>query len=139
MVIGLQEVTTPLPNPYVTFIFNLFGEFKENQDPPQFSGIFHSVEMFVPMNIPQHTRDGSLTVLFQISTERNSLGIPLEKCLDGSGHHLKDPEEIMFPTIDRTQVQILKLIIAVRFHAVYQLRSLSSIPVAGVRCGGVSY
>jgi hypothetical protein len=88
----------------------------EDQDHTQSSGISHSVEMFVPMSLLQHSRDGSLTVLFQRNAERNSLSIPLDKCLDGIGHHLKDPEEIMFPTIDRTQVQFLRLVIAVSFH-----------------------
>lgn len=73
----------------------------------------HSVEMFVPMNIPQYTRDGSSIVMFQANTERNSLSIPLEECLQsGGGLHLKDAQEIMFPTVDRTQVQTFKLIIA---------------------------
>ncbi|OAX36273.1 hypothetical protein K503DRAFT_784475 [Rhizopogon vinicolor AM-OR11-026] len=81
-------------------------------DPIQSSGISHSVEIFVPMNIPQYNRDGSLTVLFQMNTERNSLSIPLEKCLDDSGHHLTNPDEIMFSTVDRTQVYAFKLVIA---------------------------
>jgi hypothetical protein len=85
------------------------------------------------MNIPQYNRDGSLTVLFQINTERNSLSIPLEKCLDGSGHCLRDPEEIMFPTVDRTQVRIFQLVIAVSFYTLDRLRTLSSVPVARVR------
>lgn len=73
----------------------------------------HGVEMFVPMNIPQYNRDGSSTVMFQANTERNSLSIPLEECLQpGGGPHLKDAHEIMFPTVDRTQVHIFKLVIA---------------------------
>ncbi|KAG1757921.1 hypothetical protein EDB19DRAFT_1901409 [Suillus lakei] len=73
----------------------------------------HSVEMFVPMNIPQYNRDGSSTVMFQVNTDRNSLSIPLEECLQpGGGPRLKDAQEIMFPTIDRTQVRILKFVIA---------------------------
>jgi hypothetical protein len=80
--------------------------------------------MFVPMNIPQYNRDGSLTVLFQMNTKRNSLSIPLEKCLDGSGHCLKNPDEIMFSTVDRTQVHTFKLVIAVSLRTLNSLRRL---------------
>ena len=88
--------------------------------------------MFVPMHIPQYSRDGSSTILFQLNTERNSLSISLKKCLDGS-HDLKDPEEVMFPTLDRTQVRFLKLIIAVSPQTLDRLQSLSSVPVAWIR------
>ncbi|KAG2160091.1 uncharacterized protein EDB93DRAFT_1113402 [Suillus bovinus] len=72
-----------------------------------------SVKAFVPMNIPQYNRDGSSTVMFQVNTEKNSLCVPLEECLQpGGGPHLKDAHEIMFPTVDRTQVQTFKLVIA---------------------------
>lgn len=73
----------------------------------------HSVEMFVPMNIPQYNRDGSSTVMFQVNTKRNSLSIPLDECLQpGGGPRLKDAQEVMFPTVDRTQVQTFKFVIA---------------------------
>ncbi|KAG0704444.1 hypothetical protein DFH29DRAFT_1067977 [Suillus ampliporus] len=77
------------------------------------SGTSHSVEMFVPMNIPRHNRDGSLTVLFQLNNERNSLSVPLDECLkpDG-GLRLKNPQEIMFLTLDRIQSPFLNLVIA---------------------------
>ncbi|KAG1908447.1 uncharacterized protein F5891DRAFT_1179966 [Suillus fuscotomentosus] len=80
----------------------------------QYSGsTSHSVEKFVPMDIPQYNKDGSSTVMFQVNTERNSLSIPLEKCLQPSGGaHLKNAQEIMFPTVDRTQVQTFNLVIA---------------------------
>ncbi|KAG1845523.1 hypothetical protein DFJ58DRAFT_893783 [Suillus subalutaceus] len=72
----------------------------EDQNPStQSSGsTSNSVEMFVPMNIPQYNRDGSSIVMFQANAERNSLSISLEECLQ--------------PGVDRTQVQTFKLVIA---------------------------
>jgi len=90
------------------------------------------------MNIPQYNRDGSLTVLFQTNTEKNSLSISLEECL-GDSRRLKDPDEVMFLTFDRTQVQNFQLVIAVSFHIIYRLWCLSSIPVARVRNSGIPY
>jgi hypothetical protein len=104
------------------------------------SSISHSVEMFVPMNIPQYNRDGSSTVMFQVNTERNSLSIPLEECLQpAGGPHLKNAQEIMFPTVDRTQVQTFKLVIAVSAHTLNRLRNLSLVSVARIRHSGVPY
>ncbi|KAG1730413.1 uncharacterized protein EDB91DRAFT_786575 [Suillus paluster] len=76
------------------------------------SGTSHGAEVFVPMNLPRGKRNGS-TVLFQVGAERNSLSIPLEECLQpGGSPRLKNPHEIMFPTLNRTQVPFLKLVIA---------------------------
>lgn len=92
------------------------------------------------MNIPQYNKDGSSTVMFQVNTERNSLSIPLEKCLQPSGGaHLKDAQEIMFPTVDRTQVQTFNLVIAVSVRTLDRLRDLSSVLVARIRHSGVPY
>jgi hypothetical protein len=100
----------------------------------------HSVEMFVPMNIPQYNRDGSSTVMFQVNTKRNSLSIPLDECLQpGGGPRLKDAQEVMFPTVDRTQVQTFKFVIAVSVRTFDRSQSLSSVSVARVRYSGVPY
>ncbi|KAG0704443.1 hypothetical protein DFH29DRAFT_1078223 [Suillus ampliporus] len=79
-----------------------------------FSHTFYNVDIFVPMNIPQHNKDDSLTVLFHVDDEMDCLSFPsLRECrrLDG-GPRLKNPQEIMFPTLNRTQSPVLKLVIA---------------------------
>lgn len=110
--LGIHQVVHPhQSSSHTSFDMPIFSA--SNPSIHSSSSISHSVEMFVPMNIPQYNRDGSSTVMFQVNTERNSLSIPLEECLQpAGGPHLKNAQEIMFPTVDRTQVQTFKLVIA---------------------------
>lgn len=141
---GRASFDMPISTASVSFIciVNLFAMINGDQDPSvQPSGnTSHSVETFVPMNIPQYNRDGSSTVMFQVNTKRNSLSIPLNECLQpGGGPRLKDAQEVMFPTVDRTQVQTFKFVIAVSVRTFDRLQSLSSVSVARVRYSGVPY